>query len=588
MHLSRSRLSVPSGADLSMNGHPHLFRRGNTLQWRRRIKRLSTGFVDIKLSLRTSDLSLAVMLCRKLSAESDAIMNQAAYNLISDADARRWLSAVMVREREKIARLGLMRRVDSSDPADDLRHDVAMREAWSHIASQGIHAPVAPEADPLMAGNVDLLRADLTSDARRRIILRDFRELASRDYVSARETLAVLDLYIRGMSEAWTHPDSGPEQVTASGAEPVAVPAPDATVAMPPIPAPAEAPDADALDPDIMAVVARMNALKRIEGVEEKTLRQFESFVALFTKLTGIHDVRAIRQSHATGFRADLYRLPKSWGKSPKDAAASRDEIMARAASLPPDKVGLSIGTINRHLEHLSQIVGWADDEGILVDPKLKPEKLRRKESVRDREKRDAFSLDQLRRLSQHPTWQDAQTPRDGLFWAPLIAAYTGARRAEIAGLAVADIIEVDGVACINIDQNTLRRVKNLPSRRVLPIHSHLLELGLLDYVAAKRENGEGALFPEQREAAGGVWGRKLGRFMREVIDAQLGAEGEALSFHSYRHYVQNALDRLGVDDKIVRDVIGHEGRDDHEKTYRKQSTMRELQGAIEAMPRVM
>ncbi len=41
----------------------------------------------------------------------------------------------------------------------------------------------------------------------------------------------------------------------------------------------------DGTDPNIFAVVQRMNAIKRAEGTEEKTLRQFESFASLFTLL---------------------------------------------------------------------------------------------------------------------------------------------------------------------------------------------------------------------------------------------------------------------------------------------------------------
>jgi len=46
-----------------------------------------------------------------------------------------------------------------------------------------------------------------------------------------------------------------------------------------------------ALDPSLIAVVKRMNEMKRDEGIEEKTLRQYESFVSLFSTLTGISDV---------------------------------------------------------------------------------------------------------------------------------------------------------------------------------------------------------------------------------------------------------------------------------------------------------
>ena len=572
------------------NRHPHLFRRGQSLHWRRRLKRLSTGFVDIKLSLHTADPRLAVMLARKLSAESDVVMTRAAQNLISDAEARQWLSAVIARERDKIANLNMMRRVDSTDPDDDLRHNRAIRAAWMHIAANGINAPAGANADDLEATNIDMLRRDLASDARRRIILRDFRDLIGRDAASARETLAVLDMYVQGKQEAW-RPSA--EQVPSEGMQQDIKAAPvhredlSAHDLVGDVERIGSASKTSPFDPDIAAVVSRMNALKRSEGVEEKTLRQYASFASLFTRLSGVSDVRLIRQSHASAFRADLYKLPKSWGKSPKDAAASRDDIMARASSLPPDQVGLAVGTINRHLEHFDQIISWASDEGIDVDPKLKPAKLRRKETKRSRDKRDAFTQDDRRRFFGHTLWAEPDQPRDGNFWAPILGAYTGARRGEIAGLATSDFIEVDGIQCIHIRHNDLRRIKNMASDRVLPIHSHLIDLGLLQHVHDMRLRGSVAVFPDQGEARSPIWGRRLGRFMRYAIDEQLGKDGAALSFHGFRHYVQNALDRNGVDDKVVRDVVGHEGKDEHEKTYRKQSLIVEMKAAIESLPRI-
>lgn len=281
--------------------------------------------------------------------------------------------------------------------------------------------------------------------------------------------------------------------------------------------------------------------------------------------------------------------IAQSWGKSPKDTTATRDEILARAATLAPDKVGLSVGTINRHLEHLGQIIEWADDEGIKVDQKLNATKLRRADTVRDRDKRKAFSEEEVRAIFTHEVWQDrGQGHERSTYWEPIIAAYSGARRAEIAGLAVTDIVEVEGEPCFDIRPTDDRRIKNLPSKRIVPIHSHLIELVFLGFVEDARRRGRQHLFPEQREKASGVWGRKLWRAVRPIIDAQLGEGGLELSFHSYRHYVQNALDHRRVDDKVVRDIVGHEGKDEHERTYRKRSPITELKAGIESLPRVL
>ena len=47
-------VSYPSQSDLKrMLNQPHLSKRGNTYQWRRRLRRQSTGIVDIKLSTQS-------------------------------------------------------------------------------------------------------------------------------------------------------------------------------------------------------------------------------------------------------------------------------------------------------------------------------------------------------------------------------------------------------------------------------------------------------------------------------------------------------------------------------------------------------
>ena len=563
---------------MMMNTQPHLSKRGDVYQWRRKTRRFSTGNIDIKLSLGTTDRQHAHILARKVSAESDMIMEQIVGSRITPEHGRAFLSEVIRKERAKIAQLGMFSRVDSLDPDDDARHDAAMAEAWQHISSHGINHNVSEEASDLVRDNIDLIRRDLSSHARKQALQRVFQEQTGQDQLSALEFIQVKDLFVSGKAEAW----AGNEAHEAPTAETFPITS-SSDPALPP--------------PTLQGIVERMNAIKRVEGIEEKTLRQYFSFAALFTMLTGLDDITQIRQPDVKAFRADLAQMPKSWGKSPKDQAMSRDEVMAKAASLPPDKVGLSVGTINRHLDHLNQIADWARDEGLAVDLNLKPTKLRRKETVRARDKRDAFSVAQLCEIFKNPVWTGSRSEhhqtqfgkevfKNGIYWCPLIGAYTGARREEIAGLASSDIVESDGVVCFSIEDSELRRIKNLSSRRMVPIHSHLIDLGFLDHVQRAKKNNQNSLFPELYEHGNKCFGRKVGRRMRQVIDQQLGTEGEKLSFHSFRHYVQNELDHAGVDDKVVRDIIGHEGKDIHDKVYRKASPTQTLAEAIEQLPK--
>lgn len=319
------------------------------------------------------------------------------------------------KERAKIAQLGMFSRVDSLDPVDDARHDAAMAEAWQSISSHGINHNVSDEASDLVLDNINLIRSDLNSNPRKQALQRVFQEQTGQDELSALEYMQVMDLFVSGKAKAWTE-DVPTESLTGK----VLPRAPSSNPVLP--------------SSTLRAIVERMNAIKRTEGIEEKTLRQYLSFAALFTMLTGHDDITQIRQPDVKAFRADLAQMPKSWGKSPKDQTSTRDEVMAKAASLPLEKVGLSVGTINRHLDHLNQIADWARDEGLPVDLNLKPTKLRRKETVRARDKRSAFSFNQLCEVFKNPVWTGSHSEyhqtksgqeifKNGIYWCPLIGA---------------------------------------------------------------------------------------------------------------------------------------------------------------------
>lgn len=132
-------------------------------------------------------------------------------------------------------------------------------------------------------------------------------------------------------------------------------------------------------------------------------------------------------------------------------------EQIAEKAEREGRSDGLAVGTVNRTLTNFAMLVKRADDEGLPVHPKLKPTALRRKKTKRSRADRLAFTPDHIRSIFQAPVWHGCHNVarrhkpgnhilRDGLYWLPLVAAYTGARREEIAGLDAADLRQVDDI----------------------------------------------------------------------------------------------------------------------------------------------
>lgn len=235
-----------------MHTQPHLTKRGEVYQWRRKKRALSTGNVDIKLSLGTTDRHQALILCRKVSAESDLIMYNIINNRITPKHGRAFLSEVIRKERTKIELLKMLNRVDSLDPEDDARHDAAMAEAWERVSTHSVNHTPSSDASDLVRGNVEIIRKDLHSTARRNILVRDFKGVTGTGKPNAIEYAEVMDLFITGKAKAW--------------AEPIQ----DVYIQVPP-PQPTEAPCPDLPDGSLSAVIERMNAIKRVEGIEEKT-----------------------------------------------------------------------------------------------------------------------------------------------------------------------------------------------------------------------------------------------------------------------------------------------------------------------------
>ena len=131
-----------------------------------------------------------------------------------------------------------------------------------------------------------------------------------------------------------------------------------------------------------------------------------------------------------------------------------------------------------------------------------------------------------------------------------------------MAGLTVADVQEEPKTSTpllfITAQASRGKRLKTKSSQRVVPVHSQLVKLGFLKYVAeVRRRDGEKAfLFPlvaPDRGAAGvAAWSKWFGRYLR----AQ-GVTDTAKVFHSFRHSFKDAL-RRGEVNQEVHDALTH------------------------------
>lgn len=570
-------------------------------------------------------------------------MNAIHRGQLTPDEARAFLRAVIERE---IKRLNVQRTVVNMDKGvgsldDDERHDWAQKTAWGLLATHGVRAKVTPamEADFARDGiaplAIETLRDALSLIARtvthesghaRRDAM--FQSVAHREPSGAMERLRLLELYLHGMAVAQAQPPATvdrdlAEDVLASinpmtlAFEPSNLPAPsippgDQSISQAEIAEPmaiadpaeknAEADATSLFDPEIPAIIERLIETKSNDdgGIEEKTAQAYRAFGTLFIRITGKSDVRDLRQADAALFHATLSKLPKSFGKSPAHRTDPIADVIGRAALLPKEQVGLSVPTRNRYLDQLGAVLRAARAEGIEIDPKIDPSILRRKENVRARDKKRAFKHAELVALFEHPFFQPAPLPKgnlrhfrarqeSGLYWVPLICAYTGARREEAAGLSLSEIKREGDVWYLDLTTTTSRRLKTLSSVRKVPLHEDLIKLGFDRFVASAKARKRTLIFPDLREAASPFMGRKVGRFMESLAKEIWGDDGDDLTLNSMRHYFKHTLAMdPGVPSQVCRDLMGHEGTDIHTTVYGEQTPLPMLKAAIDRLPSVI
>jgi integrase len=190
-----------------------------------------------------------------------------------------------------------------------------------------------------------------------------------------------------------------------------------------------------------------------------------------------------------------------------------------------------------------------------------------------DQSGRDSFVTSELQVVFDDPLFTAHEWPVGARgatgVWLPLLSLFTGARQSELAGLKASNMTEDEATGTplmfIVSDRKTRRRLKTKPSERVIPIHSQLIELGFLKFVAERRsESLDAWLFPLVSPATGraGIkaWSKWWGNYLRKRV----GVTNTNKVFHSFRHGVQDALRRTTPDEEL-RDAI--QGRSSQKKS---------------------
>jgi integrase len=290
----------------------------------------------------------------------------------------------------------------------------------------------------------------------------------------------------------------------------------------------------------------------------ENVTHEYTRAVEMFIQMHGNLAIAEIKRSQALSFREALRLVPRTRKGALLKAGLPELSQWGREHPQAPK---VSVATVNKQLGAAQAISNWGYDKGLVPDGVPWPDPFRNMRLEEEQSERGSFNVPELQAVFNAPIFIGGELPIGAQgaagFWLPVVALFTGARQAEIAGLQAVNVQELEGASLLYIvsKRRAGKRVKTKASERVVPIHPELVRLGFLDYVAQRsRDSADAWLFPpvapDQRRALS-AWSKWFGHYLRN----QIGVTDPDRVFHSFRHSFQDAL-RRATPDAELRDAL--------------------------------
>lgn len=285
-------------------------------------------------------------------------------------------------------------------------------------------------------------------------------------------------------------------------------------------------------------------------------------------------------------YRGRLERAQAHFGASQDIRHIGQAELSSFARKLvkeTPDPT-----TAGHHITTLGTFINWYRTREGWGNP-LTTKTLIPKKDTPVTEERQGFTVEQLGVVIRNARRYREKQPHK--YWATVSAALTGCRIEELAQINLhTDLKHNVGSGVWYFDLNgktdqdgTLRKsMKNKASWRCVPIHSVLVNHGLIDYLneqvkagySRPFESGWKPLITDDGKAI--KWNHSAvnwsGRELKKLVAAgDIDAHGGKLTyFHSMRHTVSQCLGRAKVTAEIAEALLGHSYADSERERYHK------------------
>lgn len=305
---------------------------------------------------------------------------------------------------------------------------------------------------------------------------------------------------------------------------------------------------------------------KRLDKSSDKTIAEFTMVITRFIELFGDLPLNEITRSLCFDFREALLKIPVK-GRGIRGLTAPGAIARAEAEGLET----ASPATARKQLRGLSAVLGYAmrRHEAMTEDPVAASgvisdlsRRIQRNKAIEAEEEKE-YTRQELQAIFNSPLFVEGWKPPvsdfgEALYWLPLLMAYTGARREELAQMHVADVQqdEPSGIWFLYIRPGEDKSLKTLSSRRKVPLHDDLLALGFLEYVQTLEPTGR--LFPKLKKHKSNGYGYAVGkawaRYVREVVKL----DTQASPSHGFRHSFKTICRDVGIPKEVSDWLTGH------------------------------
>ncbi|WP_143128632.1 site-specific integrase [Rhodobacter sp. JA431] len=298
-----------------------------------------------------------------------------------------------------------------------------------------------------------------------------------------------------------------------------------------------------------------------------KVRDDYLGWMQMFIEVAGDRPITDYQKKDARAFKEVLLKLPANSQKKAETRGLPIAQAAEKAAQLGLEP--MSISTLNKALNRVGAFWNWAEGHFDEVQANLF-KGLSVRNNVAARDQRAPFSQEELAKLYASPLFTGCRSERfasergsviphnSERFWLPLMGLLTGARMNELCQLRVDDVKEQNGIPFLFItNEGDEQRVKTTNGKRRVPLHKHLLDLGFLDMVHARKAEGSARVFPALKLSKQGYYSETFSKFFSRYLE-NIGIKSDKTSFHSLRHNFEDACRAAKISGEVMDALQGH------------------------------